>query len=77
MSAFGAIVSFELDSFEAAAAAVLRTRVFRQATSLGGVESVLEHRASVNPSAPAGLVRLSVGLESPEDLISDIDRALA
>ena len=76
MSGFGAIVSFELDSFDSAAAAVLRTKVFRRATSLGGVESVIEHRASVNPAAPPGLIRLSVGLEAPEDLIEDLDRAL-
>lgn len=76
MSAFGAIVSFELESFEAAAAAVLRTGVFRRATSLGGVESVIEHRASVNPLAPPGLIRLSVGLEAPDDLIADLDAAI-
>lgn len=76
MSAFGAIVSFELDSSEAAAAAVLRTNVFRRATSLGGVESLIEHRASVNPLAPPGLIRLSIGLESPADLIADLNQAL-
>ena len=76
MSAFGAIVSFELDTYDEAAAVVLRTRVFRRATSLGGVESVIEHRASVNPLAPPGLVRLSVGLEAPADLIADIAQAL-
>lgn len=76
MSAFGAIVSFELDSHEAAAETVLRTEVFRRATSLGGVESLIEHRASVNPLAPPGLIRLSVGLESPDDLIADLDAAL-
>ena len=77
MSGYGAIVSFELDTYEAAAAAVLRTEVFHRATSLGGVESVVEHRASVNPLAPPGLIRLSVGLESPADLMGDIDRMLA
>jgi cystathionine gamma-synthase len=77
MSAFGAIVSFELDSLAAAAAAVARTRIFRRATSLGGVESVIEHRAAVNPAAPPGLIRLSVGLEAPEDLMDDLDAALA
>lgn len=72
----GAIVSFELDSHEAAAAAATRFTVFRRATSLGGVESVVEHRASVNPLAPPGLLRLSVGLEAVEDLIADVDQAL-
>ncbi len=76
MSAGGAIVSFELASFEAAAAAASKLEVFRTATSLGGVESVVEHRASVNPLAPPGLIRLSVGLESPADLIADLDGAL-
>jgi len=73
----GAIVSFELDSHEAAAAAATRFKVFRRATSLGGVESLVEHRASVNPLAPPGLLRLSVGLEAVEDLIADVDQALA
>jgi cystathionine gamma-synthase len=76
MSAGGAIVSFELASFEVAAAAATRFHVFRRATSLGGVESVVEHRASVNPAAPPGLLRLSVGLEAPTDLIADLDEAL-
>ncbi len=76
MSAFGAIVSFELASYEAAAAAATKFRVFRRATSLGGVESVVEHRASVNPLAPPGLLRLSVGLEAPTDLIADLDQTL-
>jgi len=72
----GAIVSFELASFDAAAEAAARFQVFRRATSLGGVESVVEHRASVNPLAPPGLLRLSVGLEAPTDLIADLDQAL-
>ncbi|NNL12953.1 MAG: PLP-dependent transferase [Acidimicrobiia bacterium] len=76
MSQFGAIVSFELSSYEEAAEAATRFEVFRRATSLGGVESVVEHRASVNPLAPPGLLRLSVGLESPADLIADLDAAL-
>lgn len=77
MSSGGAIVSFELASYEAAAEAATRFHLFRRATSLGGVESVVEHRASVNPLAPPGLLRLSVGLESPNDLIADVDHALA
>ena len=74
MSTGGAIVSFELASYEEAAAAATRFQIFRRATSLGGVESVVEHRASVNPLAPPGLLRLSVGLEAPADLIADLDR---
>ncbi|NNF10599.1 MAG: PLP-dependent transferase, partial [Acidimicrobiia bacterium] len=69
-------VSFELESYEAAQAALSGVEIFRRATSLGGVESLVEHRATVNPHAPPGLLRLSVGLEAPEDLISDLDQAL-
>ena len=76
MEQFGAIVSFELASFEEAAQAATRFQIFRRATSLGGVESVVEHRASVNPLAPPGLLRLSVGLEAPADLIADLDQAI-
>lgn len=76
MRSGGAIVSFELASYEEAAGAVTRFGVFRRATSLGGVESVVEHRASVNPLAPPGLLRLSVGLEAPSDLIADLDQVL-
>jgi len=55
------------------------TRVFRPATSLGGVESLIEHRASIegpNSAVPENLLRLSVGIESRQDLIADIDQAL-
>ncbi len=76
MRAFGAVVSFEMGSFADAAHAVAGLQLFRRATSLGGVESLVEHRRTVNPRAPEGLVRLSVGLEAPEDLIEDLDRAL-
>ena len=73
----GAVVSFELDCHDAAAEAVTRFKVFRRATSLGGVESLVEHRASVNPLAPPGLLRLSVGLEAVEDLTGDLDQAIS
>ena len=56
-----------------------RTRVFLPATSLGGVESLIEHRASVEPPdspIPANLLRLSVGIEDAGDLIADLDQAL-
>jgi cystathionine gamma-synthase len=55
------------------------TRLFRPATSLGGVESLIEHRATVegpNSPVPKNLLRLSVGIESQQDLVSDIDQAL-
>lgn len=54
-------------------------RLFTRATSLGGVESLIEHRASVegpDTQAPDNLLRLSVGIEHPDDLIEDLDRAL-
>ncbi len=77
MSGFGAIVSFELDSATTAAAAVERLELFRNATSLGGVESLAEHRLRSDPTAPPALIRLSIGLESSEDLIADLDQALS
>ena len=56
-----------------------RLQLFTQATSLGGTESLIEHRASVEgPTtiSPRNLLRVSVGLENAEDLIEDLDRAL-
>ncbi|MGI9648606.1 MAG: trans-sulfuration enzyme family protein [Acidimicrobiia bacterium] len=76
MSAGGAVLAFELGTYEEAAEAVTRFDVFRRATSLGGVESLVEHRASVNPLAPPGLLRLSIGLESPDDLLTDLETVL-
>jgi cystathionine gamma-synthase len=77
---FGCLLSFRVRGGEAAARAVAgRTRVFKQATSLGGVESLIEHRASIEPPAsalPPDLLRLSVGIEDPEDLVADLSRAL-
>ena len=57
-----------------------RLRLFINATSLGGCESLVEHRASVegdHPVSPQNLLRLSVGLEHPDDLIADLQQALA
>jgi cystathionine gamma-synthase len=53
--------------------------VWKRATSLGGVESLIEHRASVEGAdspAPPDLLRLSVGIEDPSDLIADLESAL-
>lgn len=64
---------------DAAARAVVRTKLFRNATSLGGVESLIEHRAPVEgPTTPTpqDLLRLSVGLEDADDLIADLEQAL-
>ena len=55
------------------------TRLFLPATSLGGVESLIEHRKTVEDSAnlvPEDLLRLSVGIEAVDDLIADLDMAL-
>jgi cystathionine gamma-synthase len=53
--------------------------VFTRATSFGGAESLIEHRASIEgpgTATPQNLLRVSVGLEHPDDLIEDLDRAL-
>jgi cystathionine gamma-synthase len=81
MSAFGGMLSFEIKGDRAAAMALPnRTRLFTRATSLGGVESLIEHRQSIEgpeSRTPATLLRLSIGLEHPDDLIADLERALA
>jgi cystathionine gamma-synthase len=54
-------------------------RLFRNATSLGGVESLLEHRRSVesaDSTTPDDLIRVSIGLEHPDDLIEDLRQAV-
>ena len=54
------------------------TEIFKRATSLGGTESLIEHRASVegpNTLTPGNLIRLSVGLEDSDDLIEDLKQA--
>jgi len=77
---FGAIISFQSKGGEEAALrAVGRARLFTRATSLGGVESLIEHRASSEGPASRtarDLVRLSIGLEHPDDLIADLQQAL-
>ena len=66
-----------MDDPAAAQALPSRLRLFRDATSLGGVESLIEWRRKHDPSAPPALLRISVGLESPEDLIADLEQGLA
>lgn len=64
----------------AAIATAAAVRIWKRATSLGGVESLIEHRASIEGAdspAPPGLLRLSVGLEDPADLLADLEAALA
>jgi len=78
---FGGMLSLRLKAGEAAAISFTgRLRVFKRATSLGSVESLAEHRASVEgpgTTCPADLVRLSIGVEHVEDLLADIAQALA
>src|SRR5262249_26302530 len=79
-SGFGGMWSIRVKDGEGAAmATAAHVELWKRATSLGGVESLIEHRASVEGPAslcPADLLRLSVGLEDPDDLLTDIDRAL-
>jgi cystathionine gamma-synthase len=80
MSMFGGMLSLEVkDGYGAAMSVPSKTKVFIRATSLGGVESLIEHRASIEGPAttsPEGLLRLSIGLENADDLIADLDQAL-
>jgi cystathionine gamma-synthase len=65
---------------ERAIAVAARVRLFTRATSLGGVESLIEHRASIEGAGtrtPENLLRVSVGLEHPDDLIEDLAQALS
>ena len=87
MRGFGAMMSFDLGSFENAAAFLGRVRLCSLAESLGGVETLISHPASMTHAAipepersrlgvTPGLVRLSVGIEDVEDLIADLAQAL-
>jgi len=80
MAAPGGMLSFVVPGGQPQAFGVAaRLRLFARATSLGGPESLVEHRASVEgpgTRAPEGLLRLSIGLEHPEDLIADLSQAL-
>jgi cystathionine gamma-synthase len=77
---FGAMLSIRVAGGEGAAiAAAAKVQLWKRATSLGGVESLIEHRASVEGAhspCPPDLLRLSVGLEDPDDLLDDLDQAL-
>jgi cystathionine gamma-synthase len=84
MRDFGGMVSFLAESPEEAEAIAGRTHLFRLAESLGGVESLIEvparmtHAATADApfAAPPNLIRLSVGIESAEDLMNDLENAL-
>jgi cystathionine gamma-lyase len=88
MRGFGGMISFELGSVDRARRVVEAVKLFSLAESLGGVESLIGHPASMtHASVPAamrdamgltdGLLRLSVGIEETEDLMADLDQALA
>jgi cystathionine gamma-synthase len=85
MDDFGGMVSFLVESEEEAVELVARTEVWTLAESLGGVESLIEHPARMTHAStatapfasPRNLVRLSVGIEAADDLVSDLARALA
>jgi cystathionine beta-lyase/cystathionine gamma-synthase len=88
MTGFGAMISFDLGSFDNAAAFLAKVRLCSLAESLGGVETLISHPATMtHASIPEeernrlgvtpGLVRISVGIEDIEDILGDIDQALA
>ena len=80
MTGFGGMLSFRVKGGrDAAIAAVSKARLFVRATSLGCVESLIEHRATSEgreSKSPPELIRLSVGIEHPSDLVADLEQAL-
>jgi cystathionine gamma-synthase len=80
MSMFGGMMSIEIKGGgDEAMGVAAKTKIFIRATSLGGVESLIEHRASIEgpgTTSPESLLRLSIGLENADDLIEDLDQAL-
>ncbi len=80
MQLFGGMLSFQVKGGrERSFAVAAKVKIFTRATSLGGVESLIEHRASIEghqTKTPENLLRVSVGLEHPEDLIEDLAQAL-
>jgi cystathionine gamma-synthase len=81
MAMFGGMLSFQVrGGRDEALAVAAKVEVITRATSLGGVESLIEHRASIEQPGtrtPENLLRLSVGLEHPDDLVDDLAQALA
>src|SRR5215208_2031953 len=84
MRDFGGMISFRAESEEASIELVARTKIWKLAESLGGVESMIEHPARMTHAStadapfapPKNLVRLSVGIESIDDLLADLEQAL-
>ena len=81
MKLYGGMISFEVKGGKEEAMKVAsKVKLFTRATSLGGPESLIEHRASVEgieTKTPQNLLRLSIGLEHPDDLINDLEQALS
>ena len=88
MSGFGALITFETGSLERANDVLKRVRVCTLGESLGGVETLISHPATMTHAALGeegrrkigitdGMVRISVGIEDVEDLIADLEQALA
>lgn len=74
---FGSLLSIRIKGGrEAALSAIGKLSLFKRATSLGGVESLVEHRHTIEDTVPDDLLRLSVGIEAVDDLIADLDGAL-
>src|SRR5258708_16265604 len=80
MTSFGGMMSIQVKGGQAEAFRLCAVvKLFTHATSLGGAHSLIEHRASVEGAAtksPVNLLRLSIGLEHPDDLIEDLEQAL-
>jgi cystathionine gamma-synthase len=72
----GGVLSIDLGDGARAEAFPAKLNLFRDATSLGGVESLIDWRYRYDTTSPPGLLRLSIGLEAPEDLIADLEQAL-
>lgn len=81
MDDFGGMISFLIDGgYEEAIAITGKSKLIKAATSLGGIESIWEHRKSSEGDespTPDNLIRLSVGLEHPDDIIADLEQALS
>jgi cystathionine gamma-synthase len=80
MKAFGGMISFLVDGdYDETIKVVGRAKLIRRATSLGGVETTWEHRRSSESEgsvSPENMIRISVGLEHPDDIIEDLELAL-
>ncbi len=77
---FGGMISLRIKEGEETALEIVKNcTVFMRATSLGGVESLIEHRYSIegeNSPIPRDLIRISVGIEYTEDLINDLEKSI-